>query len=98
MISQVSFNFLLYLVGAVGILINKKNVLTVLMCVELMLLSVNLNFIFYSIYLDDFLGSFFSLFILTVAASESSIGLAILILYNRLRNKILINEIVLIKY
>lgn len=67
------------------------------MCIELMLLSVNLNFILFSIYLDDIYGQIFSLFILTVAAAESAIGLAILILYYRLRGKISINEKVTLK-
>lgn len=67
------------------------------MCIELMLLSVNMNFILFSIYLDDVYGQIFSLFILTVAAAESAIGLAILILYYRLRGKISINEKVTLK-
>jgi len=67
------------------------------MCIELMLLSVNMNFIVFSIYLDDVYGQIFSLFILTVAAAESAIGLAILILYYRLRGKISINQKVTLK-
>ena len=67
------------------------------MCIELVLLSVNLNFIMFSVYLDDFYGQIFSLFILTVAAAESAIGLAILILYYRIRGKILINQIAILK-
>lgn len=63
------------------------------MCIELVLLSVNLNFILFSVYLDDMYGQLFSLFILTIAAAESAIGLAILILYYRLRGKISINQI-----
>lgn len=62
------------------------------MCIELILLSVNLNFIVFSFYLDDSYGQIFSLFILTIAAAESAIGLAILILYYRIRGKILINQ------
>lgn len=62
------------------------------MCIELMLLSVNLNFIVFSVYLDDAYGQIFSLFILTVAAAESAIGLAVLILYYRIRGKISINQ------
>jgi NADH-quinone oxidoreductase subunit K len=97
LIIQLVTNILLFIIGGTGIIINRKNVLIVLMCIEIMLLSVNLNFITYSIYLDDFLGHLFSLFVLTVAAAESSIGLAILILYNRLRNRILISEILTLK-
>jgi len=67
------------------------------MCIELVLLSVNLNFVIFSVYLDDFYGQIFSLFVLTVAAAESAIGLAILILYYRIRGKILINQIAVLK-
>ena len=67
------------------------------MCIELVLLSINLNFILFSVYLDDFYGQLFSLFVLTVAAAESAIGLAILIVYYRLRGKILIDQKVIIK-
>jgi NADH-quinone oxidoreductase subunit K len=90
-------NIILFLIGIVGILVNRKNVLIVLMCIEIMLLSVNLNFLVGSIYMNDFVGQIFSLFILTVAAGESAIGLAILILYNRIRNRILISEITTLK-
>jgi NADH-quinone oxidoreductase subunit K len=67
------------------------------MCIELILLSVNLNFIVFSVYLDDFYGQIFSLFVLTVAAAESAIGLAILILYYRIRGKITIDQIPTLK-
>ena len=69
----------LFVVGVVGVLLNRKNVLVVLMSVELILLAVNLNFIAFSRYLDDIHGQVFVFFILTVAAAESAIGLAILI-------------------
>jgi NADH-quinone oxidoreductase subunit K len=94
---QIVTNIILFLIGVTGILINRKNVLIVLMCIEIMLLSVNLNFLVSSLYMGDFVGQVFSLFILTVAAGESAIGLAILILYNRIRNKISINEITTLK-
>jgi NADH-quinone oxidoreductase subunit K len=90
-------NIILFLIGVGGILINRKNVLIVLMCIEIMLLSVNLNFLVGSIHMNDFVGQIFSLFILTVAAGESAIGLAILILYNRIRSRILISEITTLK-
>ncbi len=67
------------------------------MGIELILLSLNLNFIFFSIYLDDLYGQIFSLFILTIAASESAIGLAIIIIYYRLRGNISINQISILK-
>lgn len=86
------FNTLLFFVGMLGIIINQRSILLVIMNVELILLSVNLNFISFSVYLDDLYGQVFSLFILTIAAAESAIGLAILILYYRLRGKINISQ------
>ena len=94
---QLFTNTLLFLIGTFGILLNRRNILIILMCIELVLLSVNLNFVIFSVYLDDFYGQIFSLFVLTVAAAESAIGLAILILYYRIRGKILINQIAVLK-
>lgn len=96
-ILQIIVNIFLFLIGIFGIVINRRNILIVLMCLELVLLSVNLNFIVFSIYLDDIYGQLFSLFILTVAAAESAIGLAILILYFRIRNDISINQVSVLK-
>lgn len=96
-IIQFITNILLFLTGVFGILFNRKSILVVLMCIELLLLSVNLNFILFSVYLDDFYGQIFSLFILTIAASEAAVGLAILILYYRLRGNISINQIATLK-
>tara|TARA_R110000764_G_C11029072_1_gene385110 strand:+ start:13554 stop:13871 length:318 start_codon:yes stop_codon:yes gene_type:complete len=89
---QLLTNTLLFLIGIFGILFNRKSILLILMCIELILLSVNLNFVTFSVYLDDFYGQIFSLFILTIAAAESAIGLAILILYYRIRGKIFIDQ------
>jgi len=94
---QILTNTVLFLIGTLGIILNRRNILIILMCIELVLLSVNLNFIMFSVYLDDFYGQVFSLFVLTVAAAESAIGLAILILYYRIRGKILINQIAILK-
>lgn len=94
---QLSSNIILFIIGTLGILFNRRNILIVLMCVELILLSVNLNFILLSVYLDDFYGQIFALFILTVAAAESAIGLAILIVYYRLRGNISINQVMTLK-
>jgi len=94
---QLVSNIFLFFTGILGIVLNQRSILLILMCIELMLLSVNMNFILFSIYLDDIYGQIFSLFILTVAAAESAIGLAILILYYRLRGKISINEKVTLK-
>ena len=77
---------LLFAVSVVGIFLNRKNVIILLMCIELMLLAVNLNFIAFSHYLNDIAGQVFVFFILTVAAAESAIGLAILVvLFRNLR-------------
>ena len=89
---QLISNSFLFFVGIFGIVTNQRSILLILMCIELILLSVNLNFIVFSIYLDDSYGQIFSLFILTIAAAESAIGLAILILYYRIRGKIAINQ------
>jgi NADH-quinone oxidoreductase subunit K len=96
-IIQILTNITLFFIGVFGIISSRRSILIILMCVELILLSVNLNFILFSVYLDDFYGQIFSLFILTVAAAESAIGLAILILYYRIRGKILINQIATLK-
>lgn len=84
---------LLFTIGICGIFINRKNVITILMSVELMLLSVNINFVTFSAYLGDLLGQIFTLFILTVAAAEAAIGLAILVVYYRNRGSIEVEDI-----
>ncbi len=90
---QLTSNFFLFFVGLTGIVFYyQRSVIVVLMHIELLLLSVNLNFIVFSVYLNDFYGQIFSLFILTIAAAESAIGLAILIVYYRIRGKISINQ------
>ena len=88
---------ILFSIGALGLVLNRKNILIIIMSIELMLLAVNLNFIVFSIYLDDILGQLFVLFILTVAATESSIGLAILSVYYKVKNTILIEKIKITK-
>jgi NADH-quinone oxidoreductase subunit K len=87
----------LFLIGVLGLVLNRKNILIIIMSIELMLLSVNLNFLIFSIYLDDIIGQLFVLFILTIAATESAIGLAILTVYYRLKNSIQIERIKNIK-
>lgn len=96
-IRQIITNTILFITGIFGILVNRNSILILLMSIEILLLSVNLNFILFSIYLDDFYGQAFALFILTVAAAESAIGLAILIIYFRIRGKISINQIATLK-
>jgi NADH-quinone oxidoreductase subunit K len=82
-----------FVLGVFGILLNRKNVIVILMSVELMLLAVNLNFIAFSHYLGDMHGQVFVFFILTVAAAESAIGLAILVLLFRNRASISVEEL-----
>lgn len=91
LLNLVFLSIILFILGILGLFAVRGNLITILVSIELMLLSVNINFIFFSIFLDDFYGQLFSLFILTVAAAESSIGLAILIVYYRLRGTIFIN-------
>lgn len=73
----------LFFSGLLGIVFNKQSVLLILLCIELILLSINLNLIVFSVYLDDILGQIFALYVLTVAASESAVGLGLLIAYYR---------------
>ncbi len=82
------FASLIFFIGLVGLFITRRNIIIILMCVELMLLGINMNFIIYSVYLDDVYGQLFALFILTIAAAESAIGLAILVVYYRITGTI----------
>lgn len=90
--NQLLTNFLLFSIGILGFIFSKRSILILLMCIEIVLLSVNLNFLILSIYLDDVVGQVFSILILTVAASESSIGLSLIIMYYRVRGHLLINN------
>ena len=84
---------LLFTLGGVGVFASRRNVITILMSIELMLLAVNLNFVAFSAHLDDLVGQVFTLFILTVAAAEAAIGLAILVIYYRRRGSIDVEDI-----
>ena len=84
---------LLFSISIAGIFLNRKNVLLLLMCIELMLLAVNLNFVAFSHYLNDLQGQIFVFFILTVAAAEAAIGLAILVVVFRTRCTINVDEL-----
>jgi len=88
---------ILFFIGVLGLVLNRKNILIILMCIELMLLAINLNFVVFSVYLNDVTGYVFVLFILTIAAAESAIGLAVLTVYYRLKNTIQIDKIKNIK-
>ena len=84
---------MIFCISVAGIFINRKNLIVLLMCIELMLLAVNLNFIAFSHFLDDIGGQVFVFFILTVAAAESAIGLAILVVVFRNRDTINVREL-----
>lgn len=87
----------LFIIGTCGMFLFRKHVINILISLELLILSLNLNFIVFSCYLDDLMGQIYSLFLLTVAAAESSIGLSIVIVYYRLRGGISIDLLSLLK-
>ena len=84
---------ILFTIGVLGIFLNKKNVIIILMSIELILLSVNINFITFSVYLGDLSGQIFAMFTLTVAAAEAAIGLAILVVFFRNLGSIEVQQI-----
>ncbi len=84
---------LLFTIGVFGIFINRKNVIILLMSIELILLAVNINFVAFSAFLHNIAGQVFTMFILTVAAAEAAIGLAILVVYFRNRGTIAVEDI-----
>nr|YP_011017658.1 NADH dehydrogenase subunit 4L [Centroceras gasparrinii]WQF69481.1 NADH dehydrogenase subunit 4L [Centroceras gasparrinii] len=93
-----TFTFLLlFLISLLGMFINKKNILIMLMSLEMLFLASSFFFIFSAVYLDDISGQIFAILILTVAASESAIGLAILVIYYRIRNTISVELMDLMK-
>ncbi|MFL2687570.1 MAG: NADH-quinone oxidoreductase subunit NuoK [Alphaproteobacteria bacterium] len=88
---------ILFALGLFGIFLNRKNVIIILMSIELMLLAVNINFVAFSSYLQDLVGQVFAIFVLTVAAAEAAIGLAILVVYYRNRGSIAVEDINMMK-
>ncbi|MCH7937514.1 MAG: NADH-quinone oxidoreductase subunit NuoK [Proteobacteria bacterium] len=88
---------ILFTLGILGIFINRKNVIVILMSVELMLLAVNINLVAFSSHLNDMVGQVFAMFVLTVAAAEAAIGLAILMVYFRNRGSIAVEDINMMK-
>jgi NADH-quinone oxidoreductase subunit K len=84
---------ILFTLGILGIFINRKNVIVILMSIELILLAVNINFVAFSVYLHDLVGQVFALLVLTVAAAEAAIGLAILAVFFRTRGSIAVEDI-----
>ncbi len=88
---------LLFTIGVFGMFLNRKNVIVILMSVELMLLAVNINFVAFSAYLGDLVGQVFTMFVLTVAAAEAAIGLAILVVFFRNKGSIAVDDIASMK-
>ena len=88
---------ILFTLGVFGIFLNRKNVIIILMSIELMLLAVNINFVAFSVFLNDMAGQVFAMLVLTVAAAEAAIGLAILVVYFRNRGSIAVEDINMMK-
>ncbi|MDX2265606.1 MAG: NADH-quinone oxidoreductase subunit NuoK [Hyphomicrobiales bacterium] len=88
---------ILFTLGIFGIFLNRKNVIVILMSIELILLAVNINMVAFSAYLGDLTGQIFALLILTVAAAEAAIGLAIIVVYNRNRGSIAVDDVSMMK-
>ena len=84
---------ILFTIGVFGIFLNRKNVIVILMAIELILLAVNLNLVAFSAFLHDLTGQIFAMFVLTVAAGEAAIGLAILVIYFRSRGTIAVDDV-----
>ncbi len=83
----------LFVLGVFGIFLNRKNIIVILMAIELILLAVNINLVAFSAFLGDMVGQVFAMFVLTVAAGEAAIGLAILVIYFRARGTIAVDDI-----
>jgi NADH-quinone oxidoreductase subunit K len=88
---------ILFTLGVLGIFLNRKNIIVILMSIELILLSVNINLVAFSTQLNDITGQVFALFVLTVAAAESAIGLAILVVFFRNRGSIAVEDVSMMK-
>ena len=84
---------IIFSIGVVGIFLNRKNVIIILMSIELLLLAVNINFVSFSIYLQNLAGQVFTMFILTVAAAEAAVGLAIIVMYYKNKGSIGVEQI-----
>ncbi len=88
---------ILFTIGVVGIFVNRRNVIVILMSIELILLAVNINLVSFSVYLHDVVGQIFALFVLTVAAAEAAVGLAILVTFFRNRGDIAVDDASMMK-
>jgi NADH-quinone oxidoreductase subunit K len=90
-------SFFIFLTGVMGLFLTRKHIILLLLSIELIFLSINYNFIVFSVFMDDMLGQYYALCILTVAAAESAIGLAILVIFYRLRGAISLDLVNLLK-
>ena len=97
LVEYLTVAMIIFIIGVLGIFLNRKNIIIMLMSIELILLAINFNFIIFSVSLNDIVGQIYSLFILTVAAAESAIGLAILVAYYRIRGTIAVRYINLMR-
>jgi NADH-quinone oxidoreductase subunit K len=97
MLNYLLLSLCIFIIGLWGFFLIKKHLILILISLEIILLAINLNFFIFSVYLDDIMGQLFSLFVLTVAAAESAIGLAILLVYYRLRGSIMVDFLTLLK-
>ncbi|MGB4191658.1 MAG: NADH-quinone oxidoreductase subunit NuoK [Rickettsiales bacterium] len=84
---------IIFVIGICGIFLNRKNIIIILMSIELMLLAVNINMVSFSVFLQDLMGQVFTIFILTVAAAEAAIGLAIIVIFYRNKNTIEVDDV-----
>ena len=88
-----SLSAIIFVIGIIGIFLNRKNVIIILMSIELILLAVNINLVSFSIYLQNIVGQIFTMFILTVAAAEAAVGLAIIVIYYKNKGSINVEQI-----
>lgn len=93
LVHYLTVSAILFTLGVLGIFVNRKNLIVILMAIELILLSVNLNLVAFSAFLHDLVGQVFAMFVLTVAAGEAAIGLAILVIYFRGRGSIAVDDV-----
>jgi NADH-quinone oxidoreductase subunit K len=89
----ITVSSILFVLGVLGIFLNRKNIIIILMSIELLLLSVNINLVAFSAFLHDLVGQIFAMFVLTVAAGEAAVGLAILVIYFRSRGTIAVDDV-----
>ena len=93
LVHYLTLGAIIFTIGIVGIFLNRKNIIVILMCIELILLAVNINLVSFSVFFNDLIGQIFALFILTVAAAEAAIGLAIIVAYYRNTGTVHVEEI-----